>query len=53
MLVCLVNDVLDLKQIEDLNFTPKKETFSPTATFNFVTSMFAPQLAMQKAKLWF
>lgn len=42
LLLCLVNDILDLKLIEENKFVPKNEVFSPRETFNFITKMFAP-----------
>ena len=42
MLLCLVNDILDLKLIEENKFVAKNEIFSPQDTFNFITNMFAP-----------
>ena len=53
LLLCLVNDILDLKLIEENKFVPKNEIFSPRDTFNFITSMFAPQVEMQNSTLSF
>ena len=44
LLLCLVNDILDLKLIEEDKFVPKNEIFSPRDTFNFITTMFEPQV---------
>ena len=40
LLLCLVNDILDLKLIEENKFVAKKELFQPRETFNFITNMF-------------
>ena len=53
LLLCLVNDILDLKLIEENKFVPKNEVFSPRETFNFITNMFAPQVEMQNSTLRF
>ena len=53
LLLCLVNDILDLKLIEENKFVPKNEVFSPRDTFNFITNMFAPQVEMQNSTLSF
>ena len=42
LLLCLVNDVLDLKLIEADKFITKETLFSPTDTFAFIINMFAP-----------
>ena len=36
MLLFSVNDILDFKLIEESNFIPKTQTFSPRDTFKFV-----------------
>ena len=53
MLLCLVNDILDLKLIEENKFVSKNELFSPRETFKFITNMFAPQVEMQNSTLSF
>ena len=40
MLLCLVNDILDLKLIEENKFVAKKELFQPREIFGFISSMF-------------
>ena len=40
LLLALVNDILDLKMIEDGLFEPKKQLFNPTKTLEFIKSMF-------------
>ena len=40
LLLGIVNDILDLKLIEEGKFVPKIETFSPLATLEFAVSMF-------------
>ena len=42
MLLCLVNDQLDLQMIEQNKFVPKEEKFSPKNTFKFILDVFAP-----------
>ena len=41
LLLCLVTDILDMKQIEQGKFISQKEEFSPRDVFNFVLSIFA------------
>ena len=53
LLLCLVNDILDLKLIEENKFVPKNEVFCPRDTFNFITNMFGPQVEMQNSTLTF
>ena len=53
LLLCLVNDILDIKLIEEDKFIQKQEIFSPEATLQFITSMFSPQAAMQHTALEF
>ena len=40
LLVCLVNDILDFKNIEENKYTKKMEIFQPLKTFDFVANMF-------------
>ena len=40
LLLCLVNDVLDLKLIESARFVLREINFSPESIFNFVLNMF-------------
>jgi len=53
MLLCLVNDSLDMQLIEQNKFVPKVEVFSPTETFKFIINMFEPNLKLQKSTLVF
>ena len=53
LLLCLVNDILDFKLIEEDKFVAKQEIFSPKSTFEFITNMFSPQAKMQNTKLKF
>ena len=41
LLLCLVNDILDMKMIDEDKFVTRQEAFNPTATFNFILSVFA------------
>ena len=43
MLLCLVNDILDLKLIEAGKYEPRNEVFDPISVLNFITAMFKPQ----------
>ena len=43
MLLCLVNDILDLKLIEAGKYESRHEIFEPTSILNFITAMFNPQ----------
>ena len=40
LLLCLVNDVLDLKLIESARFVLREIIFSPESIFNLVLNMF-------------
>ena len=40
LLLCLVNDMLDLKSIEQGNFISHLEDFSPIETIKFIMSIF-------------
>ena len=42
LLLCLVNDILDIKLIEENKFVQKMEIFSPQATFEFICNVFSP-----------
>ena len=43
MLLCLVNDILDLKMIEAGKYEPRYEIFEPVSILEFITAMFEPQ----------
>ena len=43
MLLCLVNDVLDIKMISQGNYDSKIEKFNPKSIFDFIVAMFDPQ----------
>jgi len=51
LLLCLVNDLLDLNMIERGIFTRKNEIFSPAESFKFVISMFSKMEKIYGAKL--
>ena len=51
MLLSSVNDMLDLKLIEQNKFLPKLEVFEPKSTFEFIEAMFKPQLQTQNCSL--
>ena len=53
LLLSIVNDILDLKLIEENKFVPRVELFSPRDTFNFITNMFRPQVANQNSTIKF
>ena len=53
LLLCLVNDILDLKMIDQQRFVTRNELFSPTATFEFIISVFAQAAEMQETELTF
>lgn len=40
LLLCLVNDILDLKMIDQDRFVKRDEPFSPSETFKFVAGIF-------------
>ena len=43
LLICLVNDILDLKMVQKGQFVPKNEWFSLREAINFVLSIFSQQ----------
>lgn len=51
MLLCLVNDVLDIKQIEQGVFEKKVQEFSPKSTLEWIAAMFKPQAAMVNTRI--
>ena len=53
LLLCLVNDILDMKMIDEDQFVTRHEEFDPTATLNFIVSMFAQTAEMQDTQLTF
>ena len=53
MLLCLVNDVLDMKCIGMSKYEPKLTEFSPQRTLEFILAMFKPQAEMQGTKISF
>ena len=53
MLLCLVNDVLDIKQIGMSKYEPKLTDFSPLRTLDFILAMFKPHAEMQRTALSF
>ena len=40
LIVCLVNDIVDLKKIEEGRFFAHKVNFNPRKTLNFVMDIF-------------
>ena len=44
LLISLVNDMLDLKLIEEKKFVPKQQSFRPRETFEFIHAMFESQM---------
>jgi len=53
LLLCLVNDVLDIKTIEQGKFEQKNSSFVPHDTFEFIMAMFRPQATMQNTRIQF
>ena len=53
LLLCVVNDILDLKLIEEERFEPRKLIFSPGAVFKAVKDLFANYASMQGTKITF
>ena len=41
LLICLVNDILDLKMLDQNKFEAKITEFNPNETFKFVMNIFA------------
>ena len=46
LLLCLVNDVLDIKLIQQQKFEPKLSNFNPLSVLIFIVQMFSNQTAM-------
>ena len=46
MLLCLVNDILDIKMIEQNKFVTRNEQFEPAETFKFIVTIFKHQADM-------
>ena len=53
LLLCLVNDVLDLKLIKMDKYENKIEGFKPHDTLEFIKAMFRPQAEMQNCTISF
>lgn len=53
LLLCLVNDVLDLKLIKMDKYENKIEGFKPNDTLEFIKAMFRPQAEMQNCTISF
>lgn len=53
LLLSLVNDVLDIKLIQNGCFEPSLTVFNPLKTLNFVKAMFRPLAQMQRTSLTF
>ena len=47
LLICLVNDILDLKMVQKGQFVPKNEVFSLREAIKFVLSIFSQQAQIQ------
>ena len=53
LLICLVNDILDMKMIEQGKFVTRNQRFNPIDTFKFIMNIFAQQAGMQQTDLSF
>mmetsp|Transcript_18499 Transcript_18499/g.24825 ORF Transcript_18499/g.24825 Transcript_18499/m.24825 type:complete len:111 (+) Transcript_18499:516-848(+) len=53
LLLCLVQDVLDIKTIESKKFERKFMAFEPTPTLEFIVAMFNPHCSMSKTVITF
>ena len=51
LLLCLVNDILDLKLIEEKQFEQKIESFKLRECFSFISNMFATASARISARI--
>ena len=51
LLLSLVNDVLDLKMIEQDKFDAKLENFNPMHILDFVTAIFKPMADLQRTEI--
>ena len=53
LLLCLVNDTIDLKLIEQGRFINQLEKFQPREVFQFILNTFKVQFKMKNYKLTF
>lgn len=44
LLICLVNDILDFKLMQQDKFQKRVQTFNPTDTFKFIMDIFEHQV---------
>ena len=51
LLLCLVNDVLDIKLIDQGKYNSSSETFSPKSAIDFIVTMFHPLSQIQKTSV--
>ena len=51
LLLCLVNDQLDMRLMDLNQFEIKIERFAPAETFNFILNMFGPQVKMTSTRI--
>ena len=51
LLLCIVNDSLDLRLIDQNRFVPKIERFNPRDTFKLILDIFSPQVKMINSSL--
>ena len=53
LLLCLVNDILDLKMIQQNRFVTRLQEFNPLETFKFVIDIFRQHAEVQSTALSF
>ena len=51
LLLCVVNDSLDLRLIDQNRFVPKIERFNPSDTFKLILDIFSRQVKMMNCSL--
>ena len=53
LILSSINDIFDLKCIEDSNFVAKLEAFSPKDTLKFIHDLFEPLLVNSRSQFTF
>lgn len=51
LLICIVNDLMDLKLLENKEYVARKEEFALDSVFQFIQTMFAQQAELQKSTI--
>lgn len=51
LLICLFNDLMDLKLLDSREFSARKEVFDVKSIFEFIITMFAQQAELQRSSV--